>query len=128
MAGRGTDIKLEDSVRERGGLHVILCELNDSARVDRQLIGRCARQGDPGSFRFFISPDDHLMDPKNRTEYWARMLRSRSLISPKYWFLGAQRTVNGNNMRDRLAMLHFEKKRLRTLKQAGLDPVLDVVG
>jgi preprotein translocase subunit SecA len=128
MAGRGTDIKLEDSVRERGGLHVILCELNDSARVDRQLIGRCARQGDPGSFRFFISPDDHLMDPKNRTEFWARMLRSGLLIHPKYWFLGAQRTVNGQNVRDRLAMLHFEKKRLRTLKQAGLDPVLDAVG
>jgi preprotein translocase subunit SecA len=128
MAGRGTDIKLNDSVRERGGLHVILCELNDSARVDRQLIGRCGRQGDPGSFRFFISPDDHLMDPKNRTEFWAKMLRFGSVVNPVCWFLGAQRTVNGKNMRDRLAMLHFEKKRLRTLKQAGLDPVLDVVG
>lgn len=127
MAGRGTDIKLVESVRERGGLHVILCEMNDSARVDRQLIGRCARQGDPGSFRFFISPDDHLMDPKNRTGFWAGMLRAFPYFNSKWWFVGAQNTVNGKNVRDRLAMLHFEKKRLRTLKQAGLDPVLDVV-
>jgi preprotein translocase subunit SecA len=128
MAGRGTDIKLEVSVRQRGGLHVILCELNDSARVDWQLIGRCGRQGDPGSFRFFISPQDHLMDPKNRTEFWAGMLRTGTIINPKCWFLGAQRAVNGKHVRDRLAMLYFETKRLRTLKQAGLDPILDVVG
>jgi preprotein translocase subunit SecA len=58
MAGRGTDIKLEDSVREQGGLHVILSERYDAARVDRQLAGRCARQGDPGSFEQILSLDD----------------------------------------------------------------------
>ena len=96
--------------------------------MDRQLIGRCARQGDPGSFRFFASPDDHLLDPKNRTEIWSTMLRTVPLVNPKWWFICAQTAVNNKNVRDRLAMLHFEKKRLRTLKQAGLDPVLDVVG
>ena len=128
MAGRGTDIKLEERTRAKGGLHVILCELNDSARVDRQLIGRCARQGDPGSFRYFISPEDHVMDPKNRTDFWATALRRIRFVNPMWCFLGAQATITGKNVRERLAMLHFEKKRLRTLKQAGLDPVLDVVG
>ncbi|HKX43020.1 MAG TPA: prepilin peptidase, partial [Burkholderiaceae bacterium] len=49
MAGRGTDIPLEDGVAELGGLHVICCQLNAARRIDRQLAGRCARQGDPGS-------------------------------------------------------------------------------
>ena len=51
MAGRGTDIKLGDGVAELGGLHVICTEMHDSARIDRQLIGRCGRQGDPGTYR-----------------------------------------------------------------------------
>ena len=50
MAGRGTDIKLDDAVRAAGGLHVILTELHDASRVDRQLAGRCARMGDLGSW------------------------------------------------------------------------------
>jgi preprotein translocase subunit SecA len=58
MAGRGTDIKLVDGVRKQGGLHVILSERYDAARVDRQLAGRCARQGDPGSFGQMLSLDD----------------------------------------------------------------------
>ncbi|MGB1090613.1 MAG: prepilin peptidase [Oceanobacter sp.] len=58
MAGRGTDIKLAPEVSKSGGLHVILTELQDSARIDRQLIGRCARQGDPGSFEYFLSVDN----------------------------------------------------------------------
>ena len=48
MAGRGTDIRLGEGIAERGGLHVICTEMHDAARVDRQLIGRCGRQGDPG--------------------------------------------------------------------------------
>jgi preprotein translocase subunit SecA len=61
MAGRGTDIVLGEGVRELGGLHVIGSERHDSRRIDRQLRGRCARQGDPGSSRFFISMEDNLM-------------------------------------------------------------------
>jgi preprotein translocase subunit SecA len=61
MAGRGTDIKLGAGVAEAGGLHVIATELNDSARIDRQLFGRCARQGDPGSCEAILALDEDLV-------------------------------------------------------------------
>jgi preprotein translocase subunit SecA len=61
MAGRGTDIALEHSVRDKGGLHVILGEANDYGRIDRQLMGRCARQGDPGSVQRFMALDEELI-------------------------------------------------------------------
>ncbi|MCG3148504.1 MAG: Protein translocase subunit SecA [Verrucomicrobiae bacterium] len=61
MAGRGTDIKLGEGVAEVGGLHVIGSERHEARRIDRQLRGRCARQGDPGSSRFFVSLEDDLM-------------------------------------------------------------------
>ena len=61
MAGRGTDIKLGEGVVELGGLHVIGSERHESRRIDRQLRGRCSRQGDPGSSQFFISLEDKLM-------------------------------------------------------------------
>ena len=61
MAGRGTDIKLGAGVPDLGGLHVIGTERHEARRIDRQLRGRCARQGDPGSSHFFISLEDDLM-------------------------------------------------------------------
>lgn len=61
MAGRGTDIRLGDRVSELGGLHVIVSECHESTRIDRQLIGRCARQGNPGSAQTFVSADDWLL-------------------------------------------------------------------
>ncbi|MBP9986443.1 MAG: SEC-C domain-containing protein, partial [Bacteroidales bacterium] len=61
MAGRGTDIKLPQSVKDAGGLAIIGTERHDSRRVDRQLRGRAGRQGDPGSSIFFISLEDNLM-------------------------------------------------------------------
>ncbi|MFT5376311.1 MAG: preprotein translocase subunit SecA [Candidatus Latescibacterota bacterium] len=61
MAGRGVDIKLEDGVTRVGGLHVIATECHESGRIDRQLFGRCARQGDPGSARAFVSMEDELL-------------------------------------------------------------------
>src|SRR5882724_1809653 len=61
MAGRGTDIKLGDRVAERGGLYVIGTERHEARRIDRQLRGRCARQGDPGASRFYVSFEDDLM-------------------------------------------------------------------
>ena len=60
MAGRGTDIKLSDEVKKKGGLRVILTEFHESARVDRQLFGRSARQGQPGTVEAFVSLDDDL--------------------------------------------------------------------
>ena len=61
MAGRGTDIKLGEGVRELGGLYVIGTERHDSRRIDNQLRGRAGRQGDPGTTRFFVSMEDDLM-------------------------------------------------------------------
>jgi len=61
MAGRGTDIKLGPGIADAGGLHVIGTERHEARRIDRQLRGRCARQGDPGSSHFFIGLEDDLM-------------------------------------------------------------------
>jgi preprotein translocase subunit SecA len=61
MAGRGTDIKLGEGVRDLGGLYVIGTERHESRRIDRQLRGRCSRQGDPGTTKFFLSLEDDLM-------------------------------------------------------------------
>lgn len=61
MAGRGTDIKLGDGVRELGGLRIIGTERHESRRIDNQLRGRAGRQGDPGSSKFYISLEDDLM-------------------------------------------------------------------
>ncbi|MCB1061564.1 MAG: preprotein translocase subunit SecA [Verrucomicrobiae bacterium] len=62
MAGRGTHISLTPQSEAAGGLHVIVVERNESARIDRQLIGRAARQGQPGSAQVFVSADDHLIE------------------------------------------------------------------
>jgi preprotein translocase subunit SecA len=61
MAGRGTDIKINDEVKQAGGLAIVGTERHDSRRVDRQLRGRAGRQGDPGSSQFFVSLEDDLM-------------------------------------------------------------------
>jgi preprotein translocase subunit SecA len=61
MAGRGTDIALGEGVAACGGLHVINCQHNDSRRIDRQLLGRCARHGDPGSAQTLVSIEQRLI-------------------------------------------------------------------
>jgi preprotein translocase subunit SecA len=61
MAGRGTDIPVDPAVIANGGLHVVLTEWHESARIDRQLFGRCARQGDPGSCRAIVSLQDEII-------------------------------------------------------------------
>jgi preprotein translocase subunit SecA len=61
MAGRGTDIRLGPGVAELGGLHVIASERHEAGRIDRQLFGRCGRQGDPGASEAFVSLDDELI-------------------------------------------------------------------
>ena len=67
MAGRGTDIKLGRGVAELGGLHVIAAERNESARIDRQLFGRCARQGNPGSAQAIICLEDEFVSRYTKT-------------------------------------------------------------
>ena len=61
LAGRGTDIKLSDQVKQLGGMHVVVAVCQLSSRMDRQLIGRCGRQGDPGSAQVFVSAEDLLL-------------------------------------------------------------------
>lgn len=72
MAGRGTDIQLAKEVAANGGLHVIVTQMQPLARVDRQLIGRCARCGDPGSSRVYLSADDLL--PKQHAPWVGRAI------------------------------------------------------
>jgi preprotein translocase subunit SecA len=81
MAGRGTDIKLGRGVAETGGLHVIASERHESGRIDRQLFGRCARQGDPGSAQAFICVEDELIQrfvPAPMRKRLASALKSRT--------------------------------------------------
>jgi len=67
MAGRGTDIKLGPGVVELGGLHVLATEYHDARRIDRQLFGRCGRQGDPGSYEMIASLEDFFLDSFKRS-------------------------------------------------------------
>jgi preprotein translocase subunit SecA len=71
MAGRGTDIRLAPGVAEAGGLHVLATERHESSRIDRQLFGRCGRQGDPGSFEAIVSMDDELS-----SDYYGKPVRN----------------------------------------------------
>ncbi len=74
MAGRGTDIKLAEEVKELGGLYVIGTERHQSRRIDRQLRGRCSRQGDPGTSIFFVSFEDELMMQFGASERMTKMM------------------------------------------------------
>ncbi len=127
MAGRGTDIKLAPEVREAGGLHVIMSELHDSSRADQQLIGRCARQGDPGSYRQFLSATDEILDSAYGSEH-ARILRATfpQAAIPRALYT-AQRRLERRQRDARAAQLMFEKQKLKSFREMGLDPVLDVL-
>jgi preprotein translocase subunit SecA len=74
MAGRGTDIKLDQAVAAWGGLHVIATERHEAARIDRQLYGRAGRQGDPGSYEAFTSLEDDLL-ATSRRRFWRWVAR-----------------------------------------------------
>ena len=78
MAGRGTDIVLSEASRAAGGLHVICCQQNASRRIDRQLMGRCARQGDPGSVARFVSMNGPLL------AHNLIMMRFKNMFKIKY--------------------------------------------
>jgi len=133
MAGRGTDIRLGDAVSELGGLHVVCTELHDSARIDRQLIGRCGRQGDPGTFRQYLALDDEILEsafgPKKATRLQDSASRSqtrRDRLGPL--FRKAQRRMERRHFRDRRVLMHYEKERRKMQAQMGQDPYLDTPG
>jgi preprotein translocase subunit SecA len=74
MAGRGTDIRLDPAVAAAGGLHVVATELHESRRIDRQLFGRCARQGDQGSYECIISLEDEIVHEHGTFGRWLSWL------------------------------------------------------
>jgi len=131
MAGRGTDIRLEEAVRQRGGLHVIATEMHTSRRIDRQLIGRAARQGDPGSYQFFLSLDDELLRalPPARREADRRYARPNSHGElDRRWlkiFQQVQQKLERFNLRQRKHLLKFEREQQKKFRRIGWDPYLE---
>jgi preprotein translocase subunit SecA len=129
MAGRGTDIKLGTGVAEMGGLHVICTELHDAARIDRQLAGRCGRQGDPGTFRQYLALDDEIIKtgygPDKAEKIEKRGSNGGSLDRFGGLLRRAQRKVERRHFRDRMVLLHHEKERKKVQREMGQDPYLD---
>jgi len=129
MAGRGTDIKLTAEVSKSGGLHVIGTERHESRRIDRQLAGRCARQGDPGHCQFFVSLEDEIIEaygekPAARIR---RRYKDRGELtsgSMRRLVLTAQARKERQHFRDRKMLMNYEKQRAEMRKNMGLNPVL----
>jgi preprotein translocase subunit SecA len=133
MAGRGTDIKLGPGVHELGGLHVICTEMHDASRIDRQLIGRCGRQGDPGTFRQYLALDDDLLlgglGPKKSKKLKALGEKSPDLNNHFFrLFCKAQKKIERRHFRQRKQLMYFEKERKKMQRQMGQDPYLDTAG
>lgn len=130
MAGRGTDIKLGEGVHDLGGLHVIATEMHDSARIDRQLFGRCGRQGDPGTIRQYLSLDDDILlsglGPKKSKKLKALGERAKGgMKGMASYFRKAQRKIERRHFSDRKMLLYYEKERKKMQQQMGQDPYLD---
>jgi preprotein translocase subunit SecA len=130
MAGRGTDIKPADEVLAAGGLHVLGTERHEALRIDRQLIGRAGRQGDPGSAQFFLSLDDELLEGLGMERYEALKKRGEKGgggnwdgYLPK--FIRAQRRVEARHYKSRVDLMVHEKQRQEILKDLGADPYVD---
>jgi len=133
MAGRGTDIKLGEGIAEQGGLHVICTEMHDASRIDRQLIGRCGRQGDPGSFRQYLALDDDLLlgglgPDKSRRYKTLGEGSDENFDELRKIFTKSQRKVERSHFRQRKALMYFEKERKKMQRQMGQDPYLDSPG
>ncbi|MBR6387892.1 MAG: preprotein translocase subunit SecA, partial [Thermoguttaceae bacterium] len=131
MAGRGTDIKLPEDVLAIGGLDVICTEVHESARIDRQLIGRCGRQGDPGSYRQYLSLEDEILEkaygPKKakKIKEKAEATPDKEMPEKEGLFYRAQKKVEKKNYRNRKTMLYYEKERKKMQRGMGQDPYLD---
>jgi preprotein translocase subunit SecA len=133
MAGRGTDIKLGAGVLELGGLHVIVTEMHDAARIDRQLIGRCGRQGDPGTYRLFLALDDELLLQGfgvAKAELWRSfgISATKPLESYAARFRRAQKNIEKRAFTQRRRLMEYESHRRRAAIPLGLDPYLDLPG
>lgn len=115
MAGRGTDIRLAPTLVRDGGLHVIIAEVNESARIDRQLAGRCGRQGDPGSVSAYLSLQDALA--LRYLPRWLRVALGASVFANASWastfaraaFRWAQRRAEADAFQRRLSVLRHDE-------------------
>jgi preprotein translocase subunit SecA len=130
MAGRGTDVKLAEGVEQLGGMHVICTEMHDAARIDRQLIGRCGRQGDRGSYRQYLSLDDDILKNGFGADRAVKFKAKGETNSGPFHsfakiFRKAQRKVERKHFRDRMVLLHHEKERKKIQREIGQDPYLD---
>lgn len=132
MAGRGTDIILDESVRKSGGLHVIATEMHSSYRIDRQLVGRAARQGDPGTYQFFLSLEDELLRclgaPKIKRIRARARPNERGELSPSWlaFFRRTQRFLERQHHKQRKQLLKAERFRNNGYERMGLDPFLEM--
>jgi preprotein translocase subunit SecA len=129
MAGRGTDIRLDPQVAAAGGLHVIVSELHAAARIDRQLIGRAARQGDPGTARLYACPDDEIVSQAFGSQRAGQIRQAASGGASRRWLWSIIR-----QSQTRVARMHrLERSRLtaqeaslaESMRLLGLDPHLD---
>jgi len=128
MAGRGTDIRLQGDAAARGGLHVISSELHSAARIDRQLMGRCGRQGDPGSVRQFLSLDDDNLDEAWKPEQAARIRKNcRTHITIARQLRLAQRRLEHQAAERRSRLCLHQQQCTDLLRTLGLDPILNPV-
>jgi preprotein translocase subunit SecA len=130
MAGRGTDIKPAPEVIAEGGLHVLGTEWHDSRRIDRQLMGRAGRQGDPGSSQFYLSLEDELLEglgeaAQDAWQEFGRKGGNRDWNSYLRLFRKAQRKVDRRHYRSRVDLMVHEKQRQEILKDIGADPYVD---
>lgn len=126
MAGRGTDIHLGDGVAESGGMHVIATERHESARIDRQLFGRCGRQGDPGSCEAILSLEDELISvyTGKMTIWLAKILLNRGKGPVSRWFAKqlfrkAQRSAEYHHARMRHDLLKMDEQLSQSLAFSG---------
>jgi preprotein translocase subunit SecA len=125
MAGRGTDIPLADGVAELGGLHVIAACHNEAKRIDRQLSGRCARQGDAGSHQTILSLEDELIRQGCRStliKFMRRHTTKGGLFQRKlnlYIIRRAQRGIERRHRQARRAMLKHDRQTGRLLAFSG---------
>jgi preprotein translocase subunit SecA len=129
MAGRGTDIKLGTGIAANGGLHVIGTERHDAKRIDRQLLGRAGRQGDPGSGQFVVSLEDELLEALGRGRQQALQEIGRTMqrnwVQFRPLFVKAQRKNEARHARQRMDTMFRDKYRLETLAELGADPYVD---
>ena len=143
MAGRGTDIKIDDEVRALGGLAVFGTERHESRRIDNQLRGRAGRQGDPGYSRFYVSFDDTLLvrfAADNIKAYIEKHFGDEALETKMFMnvITSAQKRIEGQNFDTRKSLLDYDDvlakqrqiiydKRDRIILGANIDDIIDEI-